>query len=216
MKMYGLSLATVVLAVSAFAANPAIGVATAVSIYLVDSLPVTGNATVADGTTLQTASAPTDVRLENGVSFRIATRSEGTLYGDHAVLRQGAARVSNFSGYPVDARGFQIRPDVPGAEAVIRLENKTVEIASIGGSVTVTDGGAMLTRVGAGAKMSFQQSGAASPDQNQQPTQTGAAPLPPAQRGPSEKKTLIWVIGISAVAALAIGLTAAAQGKSPF
>jgi hypothetical protein len=33
---------------------------------------------------------------------------------------------------------------------------------------------------------------------------------------PSDQKTFLWVIGITAVAALAIGLTAAAQGKSPF
>lgn len=32
----------------------------------------------------------------------------------------------------------------------------------------------------------------------------------------SDRKTLYWVIGITAGAALAIGLTAAAQGKSPF
>jgi hypothetical protein len=33
---------------------------------------------------------------------------------------------------------------------------------------------------------------------------------------PSDTKVFLWVIGITAVAALAIGLTAAAQGKSPF
>ncbi len=62
--------------------------------------------------------------------------------------------------------------------------------------------------------MSFQQSSANPADQ----TTTGAAPAPAPspKKMPSDEKTFLWAIGISAVAALAIGLTAAAQGKSPF
>lgn len=39
---------------------------------------------------------------------------------------------------------------------------------------------------------------------------------PSAKKAHSDRKTLYWVIGITAGAALAIGLTAATQGKSPF
>ena len=212
MKFLAITFVSTLFTTSVFGATPAIGVATAVGTYSVNSLAVTGNTDVAEGTVLQTTGTPSDVRLENGVSVRLATRSEGTLYFDHAVLGKGAMRVGNFSGFSVNARDLKIDSDTPGSAAVIRLTKKTVEVASIGGDVRVMDSG-LLTRVAAGTKMSFQQTGT-SPDQNAaQPTQTGAAPAP---RGPSDTKTFIWVIGLTAAAALAIGLTAAAQGKSPF
>ena len=89
-------------------------------------------------------------------------------------------------------------------------------MASVGGAINVMDGG-VLTRVAAGTKMSFQQSGA-SPTGQASPSATGANPAPaPAQKKmPGDKRTFLWVIGITAAAALAVGLTAAAQGKSPF
>lgn len=43
-----------------------------------------------------------------------------------------------------------------------------------------------------------------------------SASTPSTKKAHSDRKTLYWVIGITAGAALAIGLTAAAQGKSPF
>jgi hypothetical protein len=200
------------LTVPLFAAAPLIGVATAVGGYSVDSLPASGTTNLVEGTSLKTASSPSDIHLDNGASVRLATRSAGTLFSDHVVLDQGAVRVNSFSGYQVNAGQFLIQADSPEAQAVVRFNKKTIEVASLGGALRVTDGGAMLTRVASGTKMSFRQSGA-SPGQPQQVAQTGAAPAP---RGPSDRKTLLWVIGITAAAALAIGLTAAAQGKSPF
>jgi hypothetical protein len=71
---------------------------------------------------------------------------------------------------------------------------KTIEIAS--------------APIAAGTNASFQNSGAA-------PGQTGATPARKTKKR-SETKTFLWVMGGIAAAALAIGLTAAAQGKSPF
>jgi hypothetical protein len=158
------------------------------------------------GSVFQTADAPRDVILENGVAIRVGARSAGTIYGDHAVLEQGALHLSHFADYRVVAGQLFIESETPGAEAVIRLESSTIEVASLGGAVTVSDGGAMLTRVAAGSKMAFQNSGAA-------PGRTGAAPAPKPR---SNMKTWLWVVGGIAAAALVIGLTAAAQGKSPY
>jgi hypothetical protein len=168
---------------------------------------------VPDGSVLQTTDAAHEVQLENGVAFRLAAHSVGTIYADHAVLDQGAARIGNFAGYNLDAGQLEIESETPGTQAVIRLEQKTIEVASIGGSLRVIDGGAMLTRVASGSKMSFQNSGASPNPSGATPAQTGAAPGP---KKHSETKTWLWVIGGISAAALAIGLTAAAQGKSPF
>lgn len=225
---FTLALAAVLSAAPAFSATPSIGVATAVGAYSVDSSSVTGNADVFDGTQLRTTISPSDVHLASGAAVRLATRSEGTLFSDHLELRDGAVRMSNFDGYPVQARALEIMSDTPGAEAIVRLKGRTVEIASLGGTVKVTDGGAMLTRIVTGTKMSFQNTGA-SPAQvqegtgssassgaapGQQPATTGANPAP---QGPmSDKKAILWAVGVCAVGGLVVGLIAAAQGKSPF
>lgn len=214
-----LAAAALLSAAPAFSASPSIGVATAIGSYSVDSASVTGNADVFNGTQLRTTISPSDVHLENGADVRLATRSAGTVYQDHLELSDGALRVANFDGYPVQVRQLEVQADTPGSEAIIRMRGRTVEIASLGGAVKVSDGGAMLTRVAAGTRLAFQttappaaQSGASA---GQAPASTGAAPAP--EQGPlSNKKAILWAAGICAVGGIVVGSIAAAQGKSPF
>lgn len=152
---------------------------------------------VPEGTQLATAASASDVSLQNGVDLRLSARSASTIFHDHLVLDDGAVRVSHFYGYPVNVRELQIESSDSSTQAIVRLTSGTVEVASLGGSLKVTDGGAMLTRVVAGTRMSFQQNSA-----------PAHKPLP------SDEHTMLWVIGVTAVAALVIGLTAASQGKS--
>jgi hypothetical protein len=200
-------LAASITAAQASAASGVLGIATAVSTFSVDNSLVTGSANLSEGSEIQTTTAPTDLRLQNGVTVHLGTRSSGRVYSDRIVLREGAARVDNFSDYTIEARQLQIEAESPAAHAVVRLTGKTVEVASIGGALKVTDGASMLTRVPAGTKSSFQQTGAA-------PGQTGAAP---AEKGPiSDKKVFLWAAGVCLVAAAVVGGIAASQGKSPF
>lgn len=216
---FSLAVAAVLSAAPAFSAGPSIGVASAVGSYSVDSSPVTGMVDVFDGTQLRTTISPSDIHLANGADVRLATRTNGTLFSDHLELRDGAVRVSKFDGYPVHIQQLQIQADTPGAAAIIRMRGRTIEIASLGGTVKVSDGGAMLTRVLAGTKMAFQnttpsaaQSGATP---GQAPASTGAAPAP--EQGPyPNKKVILWSAGVCAVGGLVVGLIAAEQGKSPF
>lgn len=212
-----LVVATVLCVAPAFAASATIGIASTVGALSVNNASITGNVDVFDGTELRTTVALGDVHLESGVNVRLATRSAGTVFGDHMVLREGAVRVTNFDSYPVQVQDLQVQADGPGSAAIVRMTAKTIEVASLGGTVKVTDGGAMLTRVAAGTKMSFQnQTNPASP-----PGQTGAAPAQtgaaPAEKGPmSDKKAILWAAGVCAVGAIVVGSIAAAQGKSPF
>ena len=59
---------------------------------------------LSDGSVVQTAETASDVRLEGGAALHLAARSSGAVFSDHAVLEQGAARVSHFVGYAVQAR----------------------------------------------------------------------------------------------------------------
>ncbi len=99
-----LVVAAVLSAAPVFAASPAIGVATAVGAFSVNNASVTGNVDVFDGAQLRTTVAPSNVHLENGVDVRLATRSAGTVFGDHMVLREGAVRMANFDSYPVQVQ----------------------------------------------------------------------------------------------------------------
>ena len=166
---------------------------------------VAGAGSLSDGAALSASAMPTDIHLASGVEVHLSPGSQSVIYRDHAVLDGGSLRVDHFLSYSVSAGPYRIHADSPTAEAVVRMSEKTIEVASLGGALRVSDGGAMLTRVAAGTRLSFQQSGAS-------PGQTGAAPFYRKTR--PNHHVLYWVIGATAAAALAIGLTAAAQGKS--
>jgi ferric-dicitrate binding protein FerR (iron transport regulator) len=193
-----------------------IGVASAVRALSVNNALTMGNVEVFEGAELRTTIAPSDVHLDRGVDVRLASRSAGTVFGDHMVLRDGAIRVANFANYPVQVQDLQVQADAPGTTAIVRRTAKTIEVASIGGTVKVTDGGAMLTRVAAGSKMSFQNQ-----TNGTNSGQTGAAPgkngSGPAEKGPiSDKKAFLWAAGVCGVSAIVLGSIAATQGKNPF
>jgi hypothetical protein len=208
-KLIGCVSTLALLASPLFAGSvPSIGVATTIGTVSVNQTVVSGHTDLANGAWLETAAVPTDVHMASGTDLRLATRSTGAFFSDHVSLEQGAVRVDHFNGLTVDAAQLQITSDEPGSQAVVRVSKKTVEVASVGGAVNVMDGG-MLTRVAAGSKVSFQQSGAT-------PSQTGANAAPVKSKMPPDKKTAILIMSVVAVGGLAVGLTAAAQGKSPF
>jgi len=166
----------------------------------------TGSSAIAEGTQLETAAAASDVSLQNGVSLRLFPKSAGTVFSHHIVLEEGSLRAGHFNGYTINVGDLQIQASDIAAQAVVRMTNKTIEVASVGGNLNVTAGGAMLTRVASGTRMAFQQPIASA--------QTGQTPA--RKKLASDEHVMLWLIVATGAAALAIGLTAAAQGKSPF
>jgi ferric-dicitrate binding protein FerR (iron transport regulator) len=158
------ALAAAVSAASAFAATPAIGVASALGSFSVNSAQVSGNANVFDGSQVRTDKAASQILLQNGSSLTLATNTAATVYNDHLVIREGAARVDDMSNYSVQGLGYRVVADEPGSQTAVRLDNGAFEVASMSGAVKVFDSkGAMLTRIGAGTASSFK------------PGQTGAS-----------------------------------------
>ena len=167
MKLIGLTtvgLAAILVATSALAATPAIGVASAYGSFTVNSAQVSGNSNIYDGSQINTGKSPSQIFLQGGSNMMLATNTGATLYNDHLVLSQGAVRVDNMDKYDVKAMGYRISPDAPGTQAAVRLNEGAVEVASMSGAVKVFDSnGAMLTRIGAGTASAFK------------PGQTGAS-----------------------------------------
>jgi hypothetical protein len=212
---YSCRIAVLVLAAAscAFPAGLSIGVASAVGSYSVDNAVAQGATELTDGSRLKTTIAPSRVMLANGVNVLQATRSSTRLYADHVVLEDGALRVGHFDqGFAVQVRGLAVESETPNSETIVRTRGNTVEVASLGGSVNVTDGGARLIRVAAGTKMSFAQDDQSSGSGQ---TQTGAKPVPPTASD-ADRNALLWSIVGIAGAAVVFGCVAGVEGKSPF
>jgi len=115
------------------AATPAIGVAVSQGNMIVNSGETPGNATIFDGSTLQTETMASQVQMKDGSRIQFAGESRGKLFTDHVDLQEGSAKVS---GYPLNANGLSIRPDKTGTAAV-SIHGKAVEVAALTGGVHV-------------------------------------------------------------------------------
>jgi hypothetical protein len=142
---------------SLLAASPAIGVASAVGTFTVNSSEVEGNANLFNGSRIQTDRASSKVYLTGGASLVLGVNSAGTIYKDHFTLNQGAAKIDNLTGYSIRADRYDIRQAKPSSQAIVRFKQGAVEIAALSGSLNVFDEkGALLTRVAAGTASAFQ------------------------------------------------------------
>jgi hypothetical protein len=128
------AIVTAALSVSmAVAATPAIGVALSEGTILVNNAQTPGNATVFNGTTLQTQQTSSQVRLKSGAQVRFDLDSRGTLFTDHVDLQQGSARISDFAA---SASGLNVRA-MGDSSASVTMKDKVVQIAALTGSVQV-------------------------------------------------------------------------------
>ena len=147
------------------AATSALGVATANGNFWLDHSQVAGNATVFDGSLIETGKDVSDVSLAGGLKVRLGAESRGQVFARRLALQQGAGQVSG-SKYLVEARGLRVLPVSSGATVRVALGPKNlVEVAAVTGSFHVeTAAGVRVANMSAGAALSFtEQAGAAPP-----------------------------------------------------
>lgn len=196
-KFLVLGVASAALTASAFGASPAIGVATAVGTFKVNSAEVEGNANIFDGAEIRTTNAPSQVFLQNGSAVTLGLNSAGVLYRDHLVLEAGATKVENMAGYTIEAAVYRVQGE-PHSEAVVRFDSNEVQVASLAGALSVSNNhGALLTRVGAGTASAF----------NKNP-QTAGAPINTADR---KKEAILYGILIASLGGLGLAVDAILQ-----
>jgi hypothetical protein len=186
------------------AASPAIGVASAVGTFMVNSSEVEGNANLFDGSRIRTDKASSKVYLMSGAALVLGVNSAGVIYRDHFTLNSGAMKIDNLTGYSVRADRYDIRPAKPSSQAVVRLNRGAVEIAALSGSLNVFDNtGALLTRIGAGTASAFQ---------------SGASTLPSGasvdNNNRRRKLALLSLLTASALAGLGLATDAILQSSS--
>jgi hypothetical protein len=123
----------------AAAATPAIGVALSEGTIVVNDAQTPGNATVFNGTTLQTQRTSSQVRLKDGAQVRFDLDSRGTLFSDHVDLQQGSARISDYSA---NANGLSVRAS-GDSSANVTMKGKVIEVAALTGNVQVFNAAGM-------------------------------------------------------------------------
>jgi hypothetical protein len=152
---------------AAWAAGPAIGIATANGDFRVDRASVSGNATVLEGSLVETGLSGSQLRLYEGTGMRLGSDSRGKVFLDRLVLEQGAAEVSARGGYAVDAGGLRVLAAPDSAAEVNLTAVGRIEVGALSGGVRVTNGsGVLLAQVVPGRALAFaiQVSGAAPPE----------------------------------------------------
>jgi hypothetical protein len=144
-----------------YAASPAIGRIVAKGAFRADNVTVTGNATLLEGSTIETAQAVTSLELLSGAKFRLQPDSKGRIFGDHAVLERGAGSLEKSTGFHVEARGLSIRPETADATgSVALLANQRIQVSALTGSFRVLNAqGMVVARLRPGTALAFQPQG---------------------------------------------------------
>lgn len=163
-----LQVATILSCMFSYAAagTVSIGTASARGEMRVDSYTVKGNATLFDGSVVETGQATADLRLNKGIQITMSTGSRGTLYSDRLVLQQGESELSASSSFRLEANGLQVTPNQANSRGIVSVKDgNTIEVASLKGSFGVTNGhGIVLANVRPGRVVSFAMQAGANPE----------------------------------------------------
>ncbi|MCW5979525.1 MAG: hypothetical protein KIT09_15715 [Bryobacteraceae bacterium] len=165
------------------AADADLGTVTSSGDFLLDDASVSGNATVQDGSRIQTRSAPSIVRLNSGARVELGQAAKATIHRDHLVLEAGTSDVTAAKKYEVLAASLRVSPGSPDTTArVVRRGEKTVQVGVAKGAVRVFNSeGILLANVFPGTPLEFE------------PQVAGAAP-PSSFAGCLLRKSDRWII----------------------
>ena len=144
-------------AASVLGATPAIGVATANGSFMVNGSNVSGNATVMDGSKINTAGTSSLVQLNGGARLNLAANSGSQVFHDRAVIERGGGQITSKGDYRVEAGALRIESASGSSEMRVKMaDRKTVEIAAVRGNLLVKNvSGIVLANMVPGTALSF-------------------------------------------------------------
>lgn len=164
-----LQIAAIVLCMlsNAAAGTVSIGTASARGDLRVNDYQIKGNATLFDGSVVETGQASADLRMSKGTEITLSSSSRGTLYSDHLVLQQGQTQVAPSKSFQLQVNGMSVIANEAQSRGVVSLkEGNVVEVASLNGSFGVTNGhGVVLANVKPGHVMTFAMQAGAGPQE---------------------------------------------------
>lgn len=150
----------------AAAGTVSIGTASARGDMRVDNYVVHGNATLFDGSVIETTQASADLRLQKNIEVILGKSSRATLYHDRMVLDQGETELTASTPFRLDASVVRVTPNNPNSRWTVSIQpGNKVEVNALTGAVGVTsEHGIMLANLVPGRPLSFamQQGGSGS------------------------------------------------------
>jgi hypothetical protein len=133
-----------------------IGMATGSAAFLVNGAPVTGNATLFEGTTVKAGAAGSRLQLSSGASLQLSPNAQVKAYADRLVMETGSA---DFRGTKetVEGHGMTVKPaSADSAARVVVLEGNVLQVATTRGAFRVYNAeGILMANVKAGMALSF-------------------------------------------------------------
>jgi hypothetical protein len=143
----------------ATAAPPVIGTVTADGAFRVDNSGVTGNATLFEGSLVETAAAGSTTVLQSGARILLDSFSKGRFYGDRLILERGAGQLDKAETFRLETRGLIIQPETGRASVRVALGlGARVQVAAHTGSFRIlNDHGVLVTNLASGRAMEFEQ-----------------------------------------------------------
>lgn len=152
------SLAALLLLPAVLRAGPAIGVVTSEGDFLLNEARVSGNATLTDGAVIQTAGAPSVLRLNRGGRVELGGQAKARVFADRLVLEEGYSDIRGAAQYAIEAASLRIAPvSAETAGRVVRQGEKTVQVGVAQGSVRVyNSAGVLVANVFPGSPLEFE------------------------------------------------------------
>lgn len=144
----------------AWAGTTAIGTASSWGGMRVDGNQVTSNATLFDGTIVETSQKSATLRIDKGLQIVLAPDSQGALYRDHFVLLKGASEIDASRPFALEANGLSVTSNQPNSKGLVLLSGTDhVAVNTLIGSFNVTsETGISLAKLGPGKSMTFAKS----------------------------------------------------------
>jgi len=138
------------------ASSVSIGTVNARGDMRVDSYNIRGNATLFNGSVVETGQVDADLHLDKGTEIKLNPESRATMYSDHIVLQQGLTELDSSGAFKVTARGIQVSGASPNSRGIISVVGDAVEVSALSGSFGVTNAqGMMVAKVHPGQPLHF-------------------------------------------------------------
>jgi hypothetical protein len=143
---------SVLISSAGIASQPAIGIVTASGHFTLDRSQVWGNATIFEGSIVETGAASSEIALRSGAKLQLAKDSRARILSDRVVMEKGVGQISAPESFEVNAANLRIH-----TTGRLRVSvNTGVLVASLAGSAQVSSAsGLLLAAIPAGRSMNF-------------------------------------------------------------
>ncbi len=115
----------------------ALGVATAKGEFAVDRAAMPGNATLFEGSRVETSRVSSWLQLKNGVRMQLDADSGGTVYQNRTVFERGQMQAENLGPYQIEALSLSVRGERNSAVRIAMPSQGVLQVAAVRGPVRV-------------------------------------------------------------------------------